>query len=412
MEAGAIDVCNFDSSWAGGPTNWRRNAAVAHVYGVELGHHEEPHVARPPARQPAQGHLPRGLPPRSRPDLVEPHPQPARARRRRDGRCPPDPVSAGTTTRLHRQVPRRPVSDHPPSERPSTADWRRMARSRRRTPTTRPGIKEVAERAGVAISSVSRVLSGHPDVSPAMRDAVEQRRARARLPPERPRPRAAQPAQHVGGLRRRRHRQPDLRRHREGRRANTACRRLLAAAHQLRGRRRASTPTTSPCSRIVRSTACCSRSTQEDNPDVGRGTAQRASCRWCCSTATARRRTALSARFDHRVGMREAVEHLLELGHRDCRHDRRRPGAPGPRPARRGRADAVAERRALHGRRGRVRRGGRLPGARCEALDRNPAPDCADRRRQHADGRRDPRPARARRRHRHRHLVRRMRQRR
>ena len=36
----------------------------------------------------------------------------------------------------------------------------------------KPGIKEVAQRAGVAISSVSRVLSGHPDVSPAMRDAV------------------------------------------------------------------------------------------------------------------------------------------------------------------------------------------------------------------------------------------------
>ena len=45
MEAGAIDVCNFDSSWAGGPTNWRRNAALAHIYGVELAHHEEPHVA-------------------------------------------------------------------------------------------------------------------------------------------------------------------------------------------------------------------------------------------------------------------------------------------------------------------------------------------------------------------------------
>lgn len=45
MESGAIDVCNFDSSWAGGPTNWRRNAAVAHVYGVELAHHEEPHIA-------------------------------------------------------------------------------------------------------------------------------------------------------------------------------------------------------------------------------------------------------------------------------------------------------------------------------------------------------------------------------
>ena len=45
MEAGAIDVCNFDASWAGGPTNWRRNAAVAHTYSVQLAHHEEPHVA-------------------------------------------------------------------------------------------------------------------------------------------------------------------------------------------------------------------------------------------------------------------------------------------------------------------------------------------------------------------------------
>ena len=33
-------------------------------------------------------------------------------------------------------------------------------------------MREVAERAGVAISSVSRVLSGHPDVSEAMRDQV------------------------------------------------------------------------------------------------------------------------------------------------------------------------------------------------------------------------------------------------
>jgi LacI family transcriptional regulator len=37
---------------------------------------------------------------------------------------------------------------------------------------TRPGMREVAERAGVAMSSVSRVLSGHPDVSPRMRRVV------------------------------------------------------------------------------------------------------------------------------------------------------------------------------------------------------------------------------------------------
>lgn len=45
MEAGAIDVCNFDASWSGGPTAWLRTAKVAHSYSVEMGHHEEPHVA-------------------------------------------------------------------------------------------------------------------------------------------------------------------------------------------------------------------------------------------------------------------------------------------------------------------------------------------------------------------------------
>lgn len=40
-------------------------------------------------------------------------------------------------------------------------------------PRIRPtGMKAVAERAGVAISSVSRVISGHPDVSDSMRDRV------------------------------------------------------------------------------------------------------------------------------------------------------------------------------------------------------------------------------------------------
>jgi L-alanine-DL-glutamate epimerase-like enolase superfamily enzyme len=45
MEAGAIDVCNFDASWSGGYTNWRRMAAAARLYSVELAHHEEPQVA-------------------------------------------------------------------------------------------------------------------------------------------------------------------------------------------------------------------------------------------------------------------------------------------------------------------------------------------------------------------------------
>lgn len=45
METGAIDYCNFDASWSGGPTAWRRTAALAHVYGVAMGHHEEPQVS-------------------------------------------------------------------------------------------------------------------------------------------------------------------------------------------------------------------------------------------------------------------------------------------------------------------------------------------------------------------------------
>jgi len=45
MLEGAIDVCNFDSSWSGGPTEWRRVAAAASVLGVSMAHHEEPQVA-------------------------------------------------------------------------------------------------------------------------------------------------------------------------------------------------------------------------------------------------------------------------------------------------------------------------------------------------------------------------------
>jgi D-galactarolactone cycloisomerase len=42
---GAIDVSNFDASWAGGPTIWRKQAGLAAAFGVELGHHEEPQIS-------------------------------------------------------------------------------------------------------------------------------------------------------------------------------------------------------------------------------------------------------------------------------------------------------------------------------------------------------------------------------
>jgi L-alanine-DL-glutamate epimerase-like enolase superfamily enzyme len=42
---GAIDVSNFDASWAGGPTVWRKAAGLAASFGVEMGHHEEPQIS-------------------------------------------------------------------------------------------------------------------------------------------------------------------------------------------------------------------------------------------------------------------------------------------------------------------------------------------------------------------------------
>jgi L-alanine-DL-glutamate epimerase-like enolase superfamily enzyme len=45
MVEGAIDFCNFDASWSGGPTEWRRVAAMATAFDVQMAHHEEPQVA-------------------------------------------------------------------------------------------------------------------------------------------------------------------------------------------------------------------------------------------------------------------------------------------------------------------------------------------------------------------------------
>jgi L-alanine-DL-glutamate epimerase-like enolase superfamily enzyme len=45
IEGGSIDYCNFDSSWGGGPTIWRRVAAMCALYGVKMAHHEEAQVS-------------------------------------------------------------------------------------------------------------------------------------------------------------------------------------------------------------------------------------------------------------------------------------------------------------------------------------------------------------------------------
>lgn len=45
IAAGAVDACNADASWIGGPSEWRRIAAIAAAYDVEMAHHEEPQVS-------------------------------------------------------------------------------------------------------------------------------------------------------------------------------------------------------------------------------------------------------------------------------------------------------------------------------------------------------------------------------
>jgi D-galactarolactone cycloisomerase len=45
MMDAAIDYCNFDASWGGGPTEWRRVASMARCFSVTMAHHEEPQVA-------------------------------------------------------------------------------------------------------------------------------------------------------------------------------------------------------------------------------------------------------------------------------------------------------------------------------------------------------------------------------
>ncbi len=45
MMDNAIDYCNFDASWGGGPTEWRRVASLARCFSVTMAHHEEPQVS-------------------------------------------------------------------------------------------------------------------------------------------------------------------------------------------------------------------------------------------------------------------------------------------------------------------------------------------------------------------------------
>ena len=46
VDAGAVDVVNYDASEGGGVTDWRRAAALCTTAGVEMAHHEEPQIAQ------------------------------------------------------------------------------------------------------------------------------------------------------------------------------------------------------------------------------------------------------------------------------------------------------------------------------------------------------------------------------
>ena len=45
VAGGSVDYCNFDASWGGGPTIWRRVASICSAFGVQMAHHEEAQVS-------------------------------------------------------------------------------------------------------------------------------------------------------------------------------------------------------------------------------------------------------------------------------------------------------------------------------------------------------------------------------
>jgi D-galactarolactone cycloisomerase len=46
VDAGAVDFVNYDASEGGGVTDWLRAAGLCAAAGVEMAHHEEPHISQ------------------------------------------------------------------------------------------------------------------------------------------------------------------------------------------------------------------------------------------------------------------------------------------------------------------------------------------------------------------------------
>ena len=77
MAAGAIDVCNYDASWGGGPTEWRRIAALASAFDVAAGSPRGGPGGGAPAGVATARDLRRGLLAGPRPDLLADDREPA-----------------------------------------------------------------------------------------------------------------------------------------------------------------------------------------------------------------------------------------------------------------------------------------------------------------------------------------------
>ena len=184
-----------------------------------------------------------------------------------------------------------------------------------RTPIGRSSMREVADLAGVAMSSVSRVLSNHPDVSPSMRTrvmvAVEQLGYQPDLLAQSLRRRATRSVGFVVG---------DI--------ANPLLAEIVQGAETTLREAGYSMLLANSENDPVRDADDVRLFEQrrvdglmlsvasEDNPDLTRLLAGIETPAVLIDRALPAPASASAVLSDHRTGMRAAVEHLLELGHR------------------------------------------------------------------------------------------------
>jgi LacI family transcriptional regulator len=183
-------------------------------------------------------------------------------------------------------------------------------------PVSKPGIKDVAERAGVAISSVSRVLSGHPDVSAAMRDAVTNAvRELGYRPNSLARGLRSQRSMSVGFS------VADIANPIFADIVGGAERELRSAGYSMILTNAEGNPNLDAGNIALledrQVDGLLLSLTQEDHPEVARALKSSTLPIVLLDRDCPEGVLALRAVFDHRSGMTEATNHLLDLGHRD-----------------------------------------------------------------------------------------------